>query len=344
MNTKRSFASDNNSGIHPRILHAIQETNQGHCIAYGDDSFTQRAVKKCREHFGEQIEVYFVFTGTGANVLGIRAALQSYESAICSSVAHLDLDECAAPENFSGCKLLTIPTEDGKLYPKDILPLLSLRGDEHHAQPRLISITQSTELGTVYTREELRTLADFAHANELYLHVDGARLSNAAAALDASLKEITADVGVDILSFGGTKNGMMIGEAVIFFNKRIARNFKYIRKQGMQLASKMRFISAQFEAFLTDDLWLQNARHANSMARLLAEELKKIPLCTITQSVDANAVFITLPRIVLDRIQKEYFFYIVDEEKPVARIMTSFDTQEQDVHDFIHVMKNAIGK
>jgi threonine aldolase len=342
MNLMRSFASDNNSGIHPDILAAIKDANKGLCIAYGDDPYTERAMRKCKEHFGDEIDVYFVLTGTGANVLGTRAALESFEAVICSDISHLNLDECAAPENFSGCKLLLIQTKNGKFSPDDVRPLLSLRGDEHHVQPKVISITQTTELGTVYTREEVRLLADFAHAHELILHMDGARLSNAAASLNLTLKEITTDAGVDILSFGGTKNGMMIGEAVIFFNRNITRNFMFIRKQGMQLFSKMRFISAQFEAFLSDDLWLRNARHANRMARLLASELKKIHGCTITQNVEANGVFASLPNSAIDEIRSKYFFYVIYEEKSIIRLMTSFNTQEEEIHDFIRVVKEVI--
>lgn len=343
MDLRRGFASDNNSGVHPEILNAIEDANRGHCIAYGDDAITESALARFKEVFGEPLDVYFVFTGTGANVLGIRAAVQSYESVICSEIAHLNVDECAALENFTGCKLELVPTKDGKISAGDIEPLLSVVGNEHHTQPRVVSITQTTELGTVYTPGEIQKLSDFAHTHGMYLHMDGARLSNAAEALGVGLREITADGGVDILSFGGTKNGMMIGEAVVLFNERLSGNFKYIRKQGMHLASKMRFISAQFLAFLNNDLWLRNARHANKMARLFAGELQKIPQCSITQKVEANALFVSLPHNIVDDIRKEHFFYIWDESVPVIRLMTSYDTEMEDIHTFIHTLERVMG-
>jgi threonine aldolase len=283
-----------------------------------------------------------VFTGTGANVLGLRATTESFESIICSQVAHLNVDECAAPENFIGCKLIHVPTEEGKITIKDIEPHLSVLGIEHHAQPKVVSITQTTELGTVYTPEEISSLAGYVHKNDMLLHMDGARLSNAAAALNLGLKDITVDVGVDVLSFGGTKNGMMLGEAVLYFNDRTRRKFKYIRKQGMQLASKMRFISAQFEALLSNELWRKNALHANKMAKILSSELEKIPVLTITQKVEANAVFVSIPMKYIDPIQKHYFFYVWDEKIPVIRLMTSFDTHVEDIHNFINTLKQVI--
>jgi threonine aldolase len=328
---ERSFASDNNSGVHPDILRAIERANSGHCIAYGDDPFTGRAVAACRRHFGDTAEVYFVLTGTGANVLSVRCALQSYESVICSTWAHLDNDECAAPENFTGCKLTCVPAEDGKLSPEAVRPLLEHRGDPHRAQPRLISVTQPTELGTVYTAQELHAIADFAHSEGMYLHMDG------------GLREITADVGVDILSFGGTKNGMMIGEAVIIFNHDLGGAFAWIRKQGMQLLSKMRFLSAQFEAFLTGGLWLENARRSYEMAQLLASEIGKLPGCIITQKVESNAVFVSLPLSAMEEIRRVFFFYLMGGRTPSARFMTSFDTQEEDIYHLIHAIKTAIG-
>src|SRR6185436_14546187 len=248
--SKRSFASDNNAGVHPEVIEAIRAANEGHVIAYGDDPFTARAIKLFQKYFGRDIAVYFVFGGTGANVLGLKAITKSHQAIICAETAHVNVDECGAPENFTGCKLLTVATPDGKLRVEQIKPLLHGIGVEHHVQPRVITISQATEMGTVYTRDELKTLADYAHDNNLLLHVDGARLANAAVALDKTFKEITTEVGVDVLSFGGTKNGMMYGEAVVFFDKARAEDFKYIRKQAMHLPSKMRFISAQFEALL----------------------------------------------------------------------------------------------
>src|ERR1041384_51463 len=281
--SKRSFASDNNAGVHPEMIDAVRAANDGHVIAYGDDSFTARAVKLFQKHFGRDIAVYFVFGGTGANVLGLKTITKSHQAIICAETAHVNVDECGAPENFTGCKLLQVPTTDGKLRVEQIKPLLHGIGVEHHVQPRVISISQATEMGTIYTRDELKTLADFAHDHGLLLHIDGARLANAAVALNHTFKEITTDVGVDVLSFGGTKNGMMYGEAVVFFDKERASDFKYIRKQGMHLPSKMRFISAQFEALLSGDLWRRGAEHGNRMAQVLGSELAKVPKIKITQ-------------------------------------------------------------
>jgi threonine aldolase len=292
---KRSFASDNNAGVHAEVIEAIRAANEGHVVAYGDDPFTERAVKVFQKHFGKDIAVYFVFGGTGANVLGLKAITNSYEAVICAETAHINVDECGAPEKFTGCKLLSARTADGKLKPEHIEPFLHGIGFEHHVQPRVISVSQATEMGTVYTKSELKTLARFAHDHNLLLHVDGARIANAAVSLNASLKEITVDAGVDVLSFGGAKNGMMYGEAVIFFDKKRAADFKYIRKQGMHLPSKMRFISAQFEALLSGDLWRRSASHANRMARVLASELEKVPQVRITQPVESNGLFAEIP-------------------------------------------------
>lgn len=339
---KRSFASDNNAGIHPEMIEAIRAANDGHVIAYGGDPFTERAVKVFQKHFGRDIAVHFVYGGTGANVLGLKTITNSYEAIVCVDTAHINTDECGAPEKYTGCKLLTVRTPDGKLRVDQIKPFLHATGVEHHSQPRVISISQATEMGTVYTKNELKTLARFAHDHNMLLHVDGARLANAAVSLNASLREITADVGVDVLSFGGTKNGMMYGEAVVFFDKRLATNFKYIRKQGMHLPSKMRFISAQFEALLSGDLWRRSAAHANRMARLLASELEKVPGIKLTQPVEANGVFAVIPEKYIAALQKKYFFYIWDEETSECRFMASFDTTEDDIRDFVAFVRKTI--
>ncbi len=339
---KRSFASDNNAGVHPEIVKAIKAANEGHVIAYGDDPITARAVKLFQKHFGPDIAVYFVFGGTGANVLGLKAITKSHQAIICAETAHVNVDECGAPENFTGCKLLAIPTSDGKLRVAQIKPLLHGIGVEHHVQPAVISISQATEMGTVYTKKELKTLALFAHGHGMLLHVDGARLSNAAVSLETSLKEISADVGVDVLSFGGTKNGMMYGEAVIFFNPKLAADFKYIRKQGMQLPSKMRFISAQFEAMLSGNLWRRGPEHANRMARLLAGELAKLSQVKITQPVEANGVFAVIPKKHIPTLQKKYFFYVWNEEISEVRLMASFDTSEEDIRDFVKFVRKTV--
>jgi threonine aldolase len=338
----RSFASDNNAGVHPKILRAIERANVGHVVAYGDDQYTELALKKFREHLGDDVAVFFVFSGTGANVLGLKAVTQPHHAIICAETAHINVDECGAPERFTGCKLLTIPTADGKLRPEDIKPLLHGIGVEHHVQPRIISISQSTEVGTVYRPDEIKTLADFAHQRNLLLHADGARIANAAVSLKVRLREITTDVGVDVLSFGGAKNGLMYGEAVVFFGKNVATDFKFIRKQGSHLASKMRFISAQFEALLTNDLWKKNALHANRMARILARELAKIPPIEITQKVEANGVFAIVPKRYVPLLQKEYFFYVWNEAVSEVRLMTSFDTTEDDIRKFVALVRKTL--
>jgi threonine aldolase len=343
MKTSRSFASDNNAGIHPQVMAAIAAANDGHVIAYGDDPYTARAVDLFRQHLGD-VEVFFVFGGTGANVLGLKAGTESHNAIICAHTAHINVDECGAPEKFTGCKLLPIVTADGKIEVEQIKPLLHEVGFEHHVQPRVISVSQATEMGTVYTPRELKTLAKFAHNHNMLLHVDGARIANAAAGLNIKLKAITNDVGVDILSFGGAKNGMMYGEAVVFFDKKLARDFKYTRKQGTHLPSKMRFISAQFEALLTGDLWRLNAQHANRMAQRLARELAKIPQLTITQKVESNGVFAIVPQKYVLQLQKRYFFYVWNEAISEVRFMTSFDTTEADITDFVALVKKIVRK
>jgi len=340
--TRRSFASDNNAGVHPEIIEAIRNANDGHVIAYGSDPITARAMELFQKHFGSDVAVYFVFGGTGANVLGLKAITQPHHAIFCADTAHVNVDECGAPEKFTGCKLIAIPTPDGKLRVEQIKPLLHGIGVEHHVQPRVISISQATEMGTVYTREELKTLAGFAHDNGLLLHVDGARLANAAVGLDKTFKEITTDVDVDVLSFGGTKNGMMYGEAVVFFDKNLASEFKYIRKQGTHLPSKMRFISAQFEALLSGDLWRRGAEHANRMAQILGSELAKVPKIKLTQPVQSNGVFATIPKEYIPVLQEKYFFYVWDDAISEVRLMASFDTSEDDIRNFIYFVNQIV--
>jgi threonine aldolase len=333
----RSFASDNNASAHPEILAALSRVNDGHVVAYGDDPHTERALGKFREAFGQDSQAFFVFNGTAANVLSLKALTEPYHAVICARSAHIQNDECGAPERFLGCKLLPVATPDGKLTPKDVEANLKGIGDQHHVQPKVVSIAQTTEYGTVYSMTELRALSDCAHRHGLYLHVDGARFSNAAAALGVSLRELAR--GIDVLSFGGTKNGLICGESVVFFNKALAEGFLFHRKQAMQLSSKMRFISAQFEAFLTEDLWLRNARVANSMAALLASRLKGVPGVTITQEVSANAIFARVPVPVIEKLRRKYFFYVFDdtpdaEGRHEVRWMCSFDTTKEDVEAF----------
>ncbi len=331
----RSFASDNNAGVHPELLAAIAAANDGHVLAYGDDPFTARAVEAFRSHLGPGVEVFFVFNGTGANVLGIQAVTRPHEAVICADLAHINVDECGAPERFSGSKLLGVPAPGGKVTPAAVAERLHGIGVQHHVQPRVVSISQSSEYGTVYTPGEVRELAAFAHDNGLLLHMDGARIANAAAALDLPLRAVTADAGVDVLTFGGTKNGLLGGEAVVFFDPALAAEFRFIRKQGMQLASKMRFVAAQFDALLRTDLWLRNARHANAMARRLGLGLGAIPDVTLTQPVEANAVFAVLPRRAIAPLQGESYFHVWDEPRNEVRLMCSFDTTADDVDRFV---------
>lgn len=338
----KSFASDNYSGAHPSILKAVSDANVGHAKSYGYDEITKRADEKFSEHFGDGIEVYYVFNGTAANVIGLAGITPSHSSIICTDVGHINVDECAAPQRFIGCRILTIPTADGKMTVDGIKKHVKRIGDHHYAQAKVVSLTQSTEYGTVYTVEEIKEIVDFAHENNLYFHMDGARLANAAASLNVSLKELTADLNVDVLSFGGTKNGIMFGDAIVFFKKEYAKDFMYIRKQGMQLASKMRYISAQFEALLSNDLWLKNARHANKMAKLLESKLRNIPKVKITQKVEANAVFAIIPKEHVAELQSKYQFTIWEENTSEARLMTSFDTTEEDVEGFTKVIAETL--
>jgi threonine aldolase len=341
---ERGFASDNNAGVHPDILKEIVNVNNGHTIGYGNDPYTEEAVRLFRKHLGEKAEIFFVFTGTAANVLGITGATRSWNSIITASTAHIEQDECGAPEKFSGCKVLTVDTPDGKIAPAMLKRHMHGFGFEHHSQPGVISITQATEMGTVYTPDEINSLASYAHENGLLLHMDGARISNAAVSLNLPFKDFTTDAGVDILSFGGTKNCMMFGEAVCFLKPGLSEGFKYLRKQGMQLASKMRFISAQYIAFFRNDLWKKCATHSNAMAKLLYEKVKDIDGIKVTQAVEANGVFVILPADVAENLQKHYFFYPWNEESNEYRWMTSWDTTEKDVVDFVELLKKELNR
>jgi threonine aldolase len=338
----RSFASDNNAGVHPEILAAIARANQGHVVAYGADLYTHSAIKKFEEHFGEDIAVFFTFNGTGANVLSLQALTQSFQSVLCSDYAHIYTDECGAPEKHTGCKLIPLPHENGKITVDAVRHAYHGIGDEHHSQPRVISITQSTEMGPVYRPEEIHALAQFAHARSMFLHMDGARISNATASLGLTLRQATRDLGVDVLSFGGTKNGIMGGEAVVFFQPGLSQSFLYLRKQSMQLASKMRFIAVQFEALLTGDLWRRNAEHANRMARVLEKEVSRIPQVKVVWKVEANGVFAQIPRHAIEKIKQQYFFYMWMEEESIVRWMCSFDTTEEDIRKFAEIVAGAV--
>jgi len=342
MGSFAGFGSDNHSGVHPDILTALQNVNAGYVVAYGHDEYTKKAVRQLTEIFGRQTEIFFVYNGTAANILGLRNVTDSFHSILCAESAHLTVHECCGPENYIGCKLVIIPTRDGKLTVDLIEPCIIGVGDPHMAQPHVISLTQATERGTVYRPKEIQTIADFAHARGMLVHMDGARLCNAAAFLKVGLDDICGKVGVDVLSFGGTKNGMMYGEAVVFFDKNLAKNFEFIRKQGMQLTSKMRYISAQFSAFLDNDLWLQNAMHANAMAQLLARQLERIPGVQVTQKVEANMVYAVIPNRCITRLQKQYYFHRFNERTCEVRLMCSFTTQPQDVLSFAEAIRRAV--
>lgn len=339
---KRGFASDNNAGVLPQILEAVNICNQGHVVGYGADIYTEQAKKLFKEQLGPDTEVFFVFTGTAANVLGLTSVVRSWNSLIAAETAHLEQDECGAPEKFIGCKVLTVATPDGKLTVDHIQKHLHGFDFEHHAQPKVISITQASEMGTVYSVAEIKTIAEFVHSKSLLLHMDGARLANAAVSLGLPFKAFTTDAGVDILSFGGTKNGMMMGEAICFLKPGLSSDFKYIRKQGMQLASKMRFISAQYIAYFTDDLWKKSASHSNRMAALLAEKLRTVDGIRITQKVDSNGVFVIIPHSVAEKVRTEYFFYPWNETISEYRLMTSWDTTEEDICEFSSLLKKEM--
>jgi threonine aldolase len=315
--TTRSFASDNNAGVHPEVLEAIARANQGHVVAYGDDPYTRSAVARFEEHFGEGIDVFYTFNGTGANVLGLQALNRPYHAVLCSEHAHIYTDECGAPEKHTGCKLIPLPNPDGKITLDAVRHAYHGIGDQHHVQARVISITQSTEMGTVYQAGEIQALARFAHEHEMFLHVDGARIANAAASLGQTLRQATRDLGADVLSFGGTKNGILGGEAVVFFNRKLSTDFLYLRKQGMQLAS-------------------------NHMARLLEAELRRIPQVKIVWKVEANGVFAQIPQHAIQKIKDRYFFYMWIEEESIVRWMCSFDTTEADVKEFAKVVAEAV--
>lgn len=340
---KRGFASDNNAGIHPDILKEITACNSGHVTGYGSDIYTEQAGKIFKEQLGSQAEPYFVFTGTAANVLGLSEITRSWNSVITASTAHLEGDECGAPEKFIGCKILVVDTPDGKITPGLIEKHMHGIDFEHHSQPKVISITQSTEMGTVYTVAQISEIAIYAHDRGMLLHMDGARIANAAVALNLPFKAFTTDAGVDVLSFGGTKNGMMYGESICFLKPGLSADFKYIRKQGMQLASKMRFISAQYIAYFRNELWKKCAVDSNSMAKLLADSMANIPKITITQKVESNGVFVIMPDDIAEKMKEHYFFYPWDEKRSEYRLMTSWDTQKEDIEDFVRILKKELG-
>ena len=350
---KRGFGSDNHSGISPEVLQALAEANTGHALAYGDDECTLRLQSLFKEVFGPRAEVYPVFNGTGANVLCIDTLCRSHEAVVCAETAHINVDECGAPQRIVGCRLLTVPTPDGKLTPDLVATRLHGFGFEHHSQPRAVSISQPTELGTLYTPDEIRALADQAHRHGMYLHLDGARLANAAAALGTTFRALTTDLGVDILSFGGTKNGLLMGESCVVLNPALCTDrpsslsastpqLRYRRKQMAQLCSKMRFLSVQLETYLATDLWQRNAAHSNRMAQLLRSAVEGLPGLRVVYPVQANSVFVQLPTAVWKRLQRRYFFYEWDEAADIVRWMCSFDTTESDIQSFVQALKEEL--
>ena len=335
------FASDNYAGAHPAVLEAVAAANEGWARAYGDDDWTARLQARLRELFGD-VEAFPVFNGTGGNVTALSAVLRPFEAVICPETAHINVDECGAPERIAGAKLVDVPTPDGKLTPELLRGRLVGFGDQHHVQARLVSISQSTELGTVYTPDEIRALADEAHGAGLLVHVDGARLVNAAVALGLELRELTAECGVDVLTLGGTKSGLLGAETVVFFRPDLAADYLYARKQGTQLASKMRYISAQLLCLFEGDLWRETAGHANEMARRLGDAVAAVPGVEIAYPVEANAVFAALPQAAIERLHERYHFYVWDEDAGVVRLMCSWQTTPDDVDALAAAVRDAV--
>lgn len=344
MSLPGEFASDNAAPVHPTVMAAIAAANTGASPAYGADPWTRRAEQWFAEMFGESSSTTLVWNGTGANVVALRAMLQPWEAVLCTAQAHINVDECGAPECLAGCKLVDLPTPDGKLTPALVEAALLGIGDQHRVQPRVVSVTQVTEYGTVYTRDELRAISDVAHRRGLLVHMDGARMANAAAALGLSLHECTAGAGVDVLSFGATKNGAMGAEAVVVFDPALAASLPFLRKQTAQLASKMRYLAAQFIGLAHDDTWLANARQANAMARRLAEGIRGIDGVTITQSVDASAVFALLPRPATAALQRDFHFYVWDETSGEVRLMCNWATEPADVDEFVAAIRAELSR
>ena len=331
----RTFASDNWAGVHPEVLEAIARANVGHAPAYGADAVTGEAIELFRSHFGGDAEVYFCFNGTGTNVVGLQSLVRPFEAVVCAESAHIHVDECGAPERFLGSKLLTVATPDGKLTPALASAKVQGVGDEHHVQARVVSVTQSTELGTVYSLDELAALSTWAHAQGMLVHLDGARIANAAASLGVDFGAFGRAAGVDVVSFGGTKNGALGAEAVVTFRNEAATSLRFLRKQSMQLSSKMRFVAAQFVALLTDDLWLRSATHANAMAARLGAGIGSVEGASLAHPVQANGVFAVLPATVVELLQAEWPFYVWDQDTGVVRLMCSFDTTGSDVDAFV---------
>ncbi len=341
--SRRGFASDNYAGVHPEVLAALADADGGHQSSYGGDRYTARLTEVMSGHFGRDVEVFPVLNGTGANVLSLTSMLPRWGAAVCTATAHVHTDEGGAPEKVGGIKLLPVRTPDGRITPDGLATEAWGWGDEHRAQPLVVSVTQTTELGTCYLPEQIAAVASAAHDRGMHVHLDGARIANAAATLDLPLRAFTTDVGVDVVSVGGTKNGALAAEAVVVLDPAAVDGLRYLRKTQMQLASKMRFVSAQLLALYEGDLWLRSARHANAMAQRLAEGVAGVAGVTITQPVESNAVFARLPADAADRVREQFSFYDWDAASGEVRWMCAFDTTAQDVDAFVAAVASAIG-
>lgn len=337
----KTFKSDNTASVHPSIMTALMRVNEDHATPYGDDPITHKAEKMIRNLFGGDCQVTFVLNGTGANVVGLSSLIGSHHGVICCDTAHINVDECGAFERLTGAKLITVPHQNGKLTVEAVLPLLEALGNEHHNQPKVISISQITEWGTIYSLEEIRKLADFAHDHRLFLHVDGARIANAAVALGVSFKEMITDTGVDILSFGGAKNGMMYGEAIVSFHRKSSGDLKYIRKQSMQLMSKMRYIAAQYIGLLDGELWHENALNANRTMEVLYNGIKDLKGVDFMDVPMGNMAFVTMPSPMVEALLHDFYFYVMStaDQRTTVRLVTSFDTLMEEVTDFVEVAR-----
>ena len=336
----RSFASDNNSSVHPQVMNALQAANNGHAIGYGDDPWTEEATELVKKQFARPCEALFVFNGTGSNTMALQLMTRPYHIIFCAETGHIAVDECGAPSKGTGCFMRTIPTPDGKLTPELLKPYMTNFGVEHHSQPGAVYISQCSELGTIYKPEELKALCDFAHSHGLLVHMDGARISNAAAALGLSLDEVSAACGIDTLTLGGTKNGLMGAECVVIFNKDLVKEARYARKQSCQLASKMRYVACQFTAFLKDNLWLECAMNANRLAKKLYDELVKMPNVRFTQPMESNQLFLIMPKEIEEKLHEKYYFYYWNESIGEMRLVTSWDSTDEDVDGLIEYIKN----
>lgn len=339
-NSKRGFGSDNHSGVHPQILESLSFINEGHAASYGTDDISSEAQGLFKQKFGAQTLTQFVFNGTAANVLALRLMCETYNSVLCSDVSHLNVDECGAPEILGLCKLIPLPSKNGKLQLGDLKKAVIRRGDQHFSQVRAISLTQPTELGTVYSFEELKSIISWAKSENLYVHIDGSRFSNAAYLLNKTYRELTTDLGVDVVSFGGTKNGLMFGEAVLILNSDLKKKAPYVRKQLGQLPSKSRFIAAQFIAYFRNDLWKEIGSHSMKMAQELRIRIEDLPGVEVMYPTDSNAVFVKLPQAWIKSLREQFFFYVWDELTFECRLMTSWDTQIDDIIQFSEALKS----